>query len=99
MNGFDSRITGKVSLVECQNPFDAVHPHCGYQSRIVHLNSGDIAHDKQFAPFLMYSQTVRQQPQLAFKQPRPTIGFLGRKTVSIAVKWTSTSAPEFSNLL
>src|SRR5208283_1736075 len=50
-------------------------------------------------PFLMYSQTVRQQPQLAFKQPRPTIGFLGRKPVPIAVKWTGTSVPEFSNVL
>ena len=26
-------------------------------------------------------------------------GFLGRKPVPIAVKWTSTSVPEFSNVL
>jgi hypothetical protein len=52
----------------------------------VHLNPGDIAHNKQFAPFLMYGQTIRQQPQLVFKKPRPTIGFLGRKPVPTAVK-------------
>jgi hypothetical protein len=63
------------------------------------MNSGDIAHDQQFAPFLMYGQTVRQEPQLVFKKPRPTISFLGRKPVPIAVKWTSTSLPEFSNIL
>jgi hypothetical protein len=41
-----------------------VYSDCGHQSRIVHLNPGDIAHNKQFSPFLMYGQTVRQQPQL-----------------------------------
>lgn len=47
----------------------------------------------------MYGQTVRQQPQLVFKKPRPTVGFLGRKAVPIAVKWTSASVSEFSNVL
>ena len=86
-------------FVERQNRADAVYSHCGHQSRIVNLNPGDVTLNKQFAPFVVYGQTVRQQPQLVFKTPRPTISFLGRKPVPIAVKWTSTSVPEFSNVL
>jgi hypothetical protein len=99
INGFDICVTSEVLFVERQNPADAVYSHCGHQSRVVHLNSGDTAHNQQFAPFLMYGQTVRQQSQLVFKKPRPTIGFLRRKPVPIAVKRTSTSVPEFSNVL
>ena len=46
MDGFDARITSKVSIIERQNPSDTVYSHGSYQARIVHLNTGDIVGDE-----------------------------------------------------
>lgn len=77
MNGFDVSITGKVFLVECQNPFDAVDPHCGQQSRIVNLSARNIVNNEQPAPFLVHGQTIRKQSQSFFKRLGPAVGFRG----------------------
>ena len=61
MNSFDVRITRKVPLVERQNPFDAVYPHGGYQSRIVNLSARNIVDNEQPSPFLVDGQTIGQQ--------------------------------------
>jgi hypothetical protein len=77
MNCFDFSVASKVSLVERQNPFDAMYAHGGHQSRIVNLGTGDIVHNEQSAPFLVHGQTIRQQPQIVFKQSGATVGFGG----------------------
>jgi hypothetical protein len=99
MDGFDVLITGKVFFVECQNAFNAVYPHCGYQPRIVNLNAGNVMRNEQFAPFPVDRQTVRQQSQSIFKQFRTAVGFHGSKPVSIPIERTGASIPELRKVL
>src|ERR1039458_6331289 len=72
------------------------------------LENGTIVHQYIRLACSRHCKTIRScssairrhsSRKLVFKKPRPTIGFLGRKPVPIAVKWTSTSVPEFSNVL
>ena len=46
MNSFDITVPGKVSIVECENSLDAVHPHCSHQTRVVNLNARDVVRNK-----------------------------------------------------
>jgi len=46
-----------------------------------------------------WTQTIRQQPQIVFKQSGTAVGFSGSQPVSIAVEWTGAGIPEFRNVL
>ena len=61
MNRLYVAITSKVLVVECQDPRDALYPHCGNESRIVNFHAGDIVRDQQPAPFLVNSQAIGKQ--------------------------------------
>ncbi len=99
MNGLYVAITSKVLLVKCQNPPNLLYSHRGNQSRIVNLHAGDIVRDQQPAPFLVNRHAIGKQLQPVLEKPRPAVGLLRRKPVSIAVKWTGASVPEFSDVL
>src|SRR2546430_15256108 len=99
MNGLDSRKASKVSVVECQYSFDAVHPHRGGQPRIVNLNSRNIVSHDQSPPFLMHRQTVGQQSEPFFKEFGPPVCFPGRKAVAVTVKRTGAGIPKFADIL
>jgi hypothetical protein len=77
MDGFDVCIAGKVILVECKNPRDAVYPHGGYQSRVVNLNTRDILEDEELPPLLVHCQTVRQESKVFLEKPSPPISLGG----------------------
>ncbi len=99
MNGFYVAITSKVLVVKCQNPPNLLYSHRGNQSRIVNLHAGDIVRDQQPAPFLVNRHAIGKQLQPVLEEPRPAVGLLRRKPVSIAVKRTGASVPEFSDVL
>ena len=65
----------------------------------MNLNARDIVDDKQFAPFLMDGQTIRQQAQVVLKKPGTPVSLRRGQPVSIAVKWTGTGIPESRNVL
>ena len=99
MNGLYVAITRKVPVVECQNPLYALYSHGGNQSRVVNLRSGDVVRDQQPSPLLVNCYAIGKQLQLVFEKPRPAIGLLRRKSVSIAIEWTGARVPELSDVL
>ena len=64
---FDVCEASEVLCVEGQNAFYPVDVHRRNESCVMHLDSGDAEVNKQFAPFRMNGEAIREQPQGGFK--------------------------------
>src|SRR5438128_884420 len=76
-----------------------MYAHRGGQPRVVDLNARHAIRDKQFPPFFMHRQAVREQSELFFEEFRPPVRFLRRKSVAVTVEGASTGVPEFADIL
>jgi hypothetical protein len=99
VDGFNTSVPSKVSIVECENALDAMHPHCRDKTRVVDLDARDAVRYQEFPPLLVNGEAVRQQAELPFEGPCQSVCLFRREAVAIAIYWASTGVPKFADIL
>jgi len=89
----------EVASIECQNPLDSVHRHCGNQSCVVYFATQDMVHDDKALPLAIGRRGIGQKSQglLDFFD----LGERNRhsKAQTVVCRRPGGDIPEFRNVL